>query len=145
MLKTSSGRVTYIASMKTASLHPAPERTKQSRSLAFAHRSTHSHPISVKSALIRNPEKGAFARGALRKFVANCAPNLHRIAGVSFRASEEGCAKLSQICREFEGQFLTILCKYPRETLCAAGSIAKQGISDICQPQNLGGMGLQGY
>ena len=43
--------------------------------------------------MIRNPEKGAFAKGALRKFVANCAPNLRKIAGISFRASEEGCAK----------------------------------------------------
>ena len=48
-------------------------------------------------------------KGALRKFVANCAPNLRKIAVISFRASEKGCAKLSQICREFEkvnfGQF----------------------------------------
>ena len=42
-----------------------------------------------------NPEKGAFARGALRKFVANCAPNVRTIAGISFRTSEEGCTKLS--------------------------------------------------
>ena len=49
---------------------------------------------------IRNPEKGA-----LRKFVANCAPNVRKIAGISFRASEEGCAHLSQICREFEVNF----------------------------------------
>ena len=48
---------------------------------------------------LRNPEKGAFGNGALRKFVANCAPNLRKIAGISFCASEEGCAKLSQICR----------------------------------------------
>ena len=47
----------------------------------------------------RSPEKGAFARGALRKFVANCAPNLRKIAGNSFRASEEGCAKSSHICQ----------------------------------------------
>ena len=58
--------------------------------------------------ILRNPEKGAFARGALRKFVANCAPNLRKSAGISFRTSEEGCAKLSQICREFESQFRTI-------------------------------------
>ena len=44
---------------------------------------------------IRNPKKGAFARGALRKFVANCAPNLRKIAGTSFCTSEEGCAELS--------------------------------------------------
>ena len=36
-----------------------------------------------------------------------------KISGVSFSASEEGCAKLSQICRESESQFRTILCKYP--------------------------------
>ena len=30
---------------------------------------------------LRNPEKGAFAKGALRKLVANCAPNLRKIAG----------------------------------------------------------------
>ena len=62
----------------------------------------------------RNPEKGAFAKVALRKFAANCAPNLRKIAGISFRTSEEGCAKLSQICREFESKFRTILCKYLR-------------------------------
>ena len=37
--------------------------------------------------VLRNPEKGAFARGALRKVVANCAPNLRKIAGSSFRTS----------------------------------------------------------
>ena len=42
----------------------------------------------------RNPEKGAFARGALHKFVANCAPNLRKIAGISLRTSGEGCAKI---------------------------------------------------
>ena len=45
--------------------------------------------------------------------VANCAPNLRKIAGLSFRTSEEGCTKLSQICREFQSQFRAILCKYP--------------------------------
>ena len=45
---------------------------------------------------IRNPEKGAFAKGALRKFLANCARNSRKIVGPSFRgALEEGCAKLS--------------------------------------------------
>ena len=58
---------------------------------------------------LRYPEKGALAKGALRKFVANCAPNLRKIAGISFRTSEEGCAKLSQICREFES-----FCLFPR-------------------------------
>ena len=42
----------------------------------------------------RSPEKGVFERGALRKFVANCAPNLCKIAGTSFRTSEEECAKI---------------------------------------------------
>ena len=32
----------------------------------------------------RNPEKGAFARGALHKFVAICAPNYRIIAGISY-------------------------------------------------------------
>ena len=63
--------------------------------------------------MFRNLEKGAFAKWALRKFVANCAPNLRKIAGSSLRTSGEGCAKLSQICRELESQFRTILCKYP--------------------------------
>ena len=36
-----------------------------------------------------------------------------QIAGIAFRTSEEGCAKLSQLCREFDSQFRTILCKYP--------------------------------
>ena len=61
----------------------------------------------------RNPEKGAFAKGALCKFVANCAPNLRKIAGILFCMSKGGCATVSQICREFESQFRTILCKYP--------------------------------
>ena len=47
----------------------------------------------------RHSEKGAFARGAFRKFVADCTPNLHKSACVSFRTSEEGCANLSQTCR----------------------------------------------
>ena len=51
--------------------------------------------------------------GALHKFVANCAPNLRKIAGTSIRASHEGCAKLSQICREFESHFRTNCHKYP--------------------------------
>ena len=59
--------------------------------------------------ILRNPEKGAFGKGALRKFVANCAPNLRKFASALFRASDDGCAKLSQICREFESQFRTIL------------------------------------
>ena len=46
----------------------------------------------------------------MRKFVANCAPNLCKIAGFSFRATHEGCAKLSQICGNSESQFPTILC-----------------------------------
>ena len=69
--------------------------------------------VSFSALFLRNPEKGAFARGESRKFVANCTPNLRKITGISFRTSEEGCAKLSQICREFESQFRTILCKYP--------------------------------
>ena len=50
--------------------------------------------------------------GALCRFVVNCAPNLRKLAGISFRASEEGCAELWQICREIESKFRTILCKY---------------------------------
>ena len=30
-----------------------------------------------------------------------------------FRTSEEGCAKVSQLYREFESKFRTTLCKYP--------------------------------
>ena len=57
----------------------------------------------------RNPEKGgAFAKGG----VTQICRKLHKIAGSSFCTSEEGCAKLSQTCREFESQFRTILCKY---------------------------------
>ena len=55
--------------------------------------------------MLRNPEKG-FARGALRKFVANGAPNLREIASTSFHTSEEHCSK-------FESLFRTILCKCP--------------------------------
>ena len=67
----------------------------------------HARTISA-SEKVRNPEKGPFAKAALRRFVANCAPNSRKIAGISFRTSEEGCAKLSQTCRELESQFRTI-------------------------------------
>ena len=53
--------------------------------------------------------KSTFVKGELLKFVANCAPNLR----ISFCASEEGCAKLSQICRKLEikfGQFSLFPC-----------------------------------
>ena len=63
----------------------------------------------------RHSEKGAFAKGALRKSVANCAPNLRKIASSSFHTSEKGCAKLTvaTLSCKFESQFRTILCKYP--------------------------------
>ena len=42
------------------------------------------------TSLSENPEKGAFARGGpSRKFVANCAPNLRKIGGISFHTSED--------------------------------------------------------
>ena len=47
--------------------------------LTFLHVSV----LSIFFKNFRNPEKGAFARGALRKFVANCAPNLRKSAGIS--------------------------------------------------------------
>ena len=50
--------------------------------------------------------------GALCRFVVNCAPNLRKLGGISFRASEEGCAELWHTCREIESKFRTILCKY---------------------------------
>ena len=47
---------------------------------------------------LRNPEKrGGSRRGALREYVANCAPNLRKVAGVLLHTREEGCANLSQI------------------------------------------------
>ena len=45
--------------------------------------------------------------GALCRFAVNCAPNLRKLADISFRASEEGCAELWQICREIESKFRT--------------------------------------
>ena len=39
--------------------------------------------------------------------------NLRKIAGIPFRTSHKGCAKLSQICRKFESKFQIILCNYP--------------------------------
>ena len=62
---------------------------------------------------IRNFETGAFARGVLRKFLANCAPICAKTACLSFCAVEEECAKLTQICRKLEIYFWTILCKHP--------------------------------
>ena len=58
---------------------------------------------------LRNFEKGAFAMGGgLRKFVASCAPNLREIASISFRTSDEGCAKLSQIRKSISENFMRI-------------------------------------
>ena len=68
---------------------------------------------SQKGQKIRNPEKGGVREGGVAQICRSCAPNLREIADILFRASEEGCAKLSQICRKFEGKFRTILCKYP--------------------------------
>ena len=45
----------------------------------------------------------------MRKFVANCAPNLHKIAGISFRTSHEGCIKLSHIRKSNSENFMQIL------------------------------------
>ena len=108
----------------------------------------------------RNPEKGAlnFAKGALRKFVANCAPNLRKIAGISFCASEEGSAKLSQICREFEksisDNFMQVplfQCPFSKflifsaaafwgfsrggfpENACIGGAISERDFCEICR------------
>ena len=47
--------------------------------------------------LNRNPEKEAFARGALRKFVANSVPNLCKLAGILFVHQRKG----AQNCRKF--------------------------------------------
>ena len=59
------------------------------------------------------PRRGRSRRGRcanLSQIARQICAKLHKI---SFRASQEVCAKLSQICREFESQFRTILCKYP--------------------------------
>ena len=63
----------------------------------------------------KSREGGVRERGTAQICRANCAPNLRKKLPV-FRfvhQLKEGCAKLSQICREFESQFRTILCKYP--------------------------------
>ena len=49
--------------------------------------------------IFRIRRRGCSRRGTSREFVADCRSNLRNIAGISFRASHEGCAKLSQICR----------------------------------------------
>ena len=61
---------------------------------------------------IRTPRRGR-SQGGLRKVVANCMPNLHKIAGISFSASQEGCAKLSQIWHIFERSSPEYLFKCP--------------------------------
>ena len=71
------------------------------RSLGKSAKPERSHQLATN----QKSKKGAFARGALREFVANRAPNLREIAGISFRTFEEGCAKLPQICRELEINF----------------------------------------
>ena len=61
--------------------------------------------------VLQKPREGVRQGGQfLCKVVANCTPDSRKIAGISFRtmSSDEGCAKLSQICREFESQFRTI-------------------------------------
>ena len=60
----------------------------------------------------RNPEKGAFVRGALRKLIANSTPNLHNIAGFRFICHTR-VRKIVINCRKFESQFRTVSCKYP--------------------------------
>ena len=63
---------------------------------------------------IGKTEKGAFARrGGCANVSQIASQNLGKIAGFSFRTSEEVQALLSQICRESESQFRTIFCKYP--------------------------------
>ena len=57
----------------------------------------------------RNPEKGAWRCANLSQIARQICAKLPVFRFVP----EEGCAKLSQICREFESQFRTILCKYP--------------------------------
>ena len=54
---------------------------------------------------VRNPEKGAFARGALRKFVANCAPNLPKIGFVHQRKGAQNCRKCVANLKVNFGQF----------------------------------------
>ena len=68
------------------------------------HFTTHGFLVCICFVFIRNPEKGAFARGALRKFAAQLRAKFAQ--NCRFFVS-------SQICREFDSQFRTILCKYP--------------------------------
>ena len=81
----------------------------------FKQSSRHNGPkrnfLAPPVALLRNPEKGAFA--------------------------EEGCAKLSQICREFESQFWTIFCKYPFSNAPFSKFLTLQGVAtppSRCKP-----------
>ena len=62
---------------------------------------------------IRKSREGGIREGGVSQICRKLrAPNLHKNVGISFRTSEKGCAKLSQICREFESKFRTNLCKY---------------------------------
>ena len=67
------------------------------------------------SEIPRRGRSQAFTRGALRKFVANCVPNLRKNAGVSiFCTSHEGCAKLSQIRQSVSNNCMQINTPFPR-------------------------------
>ena len=55
-----------------------------------------------KGGTFRNSEKGAIARGALCKFVANCAPKMRKIGGISFCATAR---KGAPSCRTFKVNF----------------------------------------
>ena len=66
----------------------------------------------VRAGKFRNFEKGAFARRALRKFVANCTPNLLEINAnfvsyVTGRVSQN-CIHLSQIRKSISDNFMQI-------------------------------------
>ena len=55
--------------------------------------------------LIRNLEKGAFAKGAVRKFVANYAPKLRVFCFMHQKKVVQNCRKLVADLKIFFGQF----------------------------------------
>ena len=110
--------------------------------LALHLRSQNCNPPPPPNPLLRIPRRGHLRGGRCAK----CAPKLRKIAGISFHASGEGCAKsaakLSQIRKSISANFMqTALFQCPllqiRESLemaNPASAILETQKIDLCPP-----------
>ena len=74
-----------VCCFMSASLYSHGDITKESQRVQN-HEHCHSNDCGRNRSEI--PKRGRSRGEALRKFVANCAPNLHKIAGISLQSSE---------------------------------------------------------